>query len=118
MRGVNPGVLAGSAVAAEENSRHSRNTSKLGKIIGIVVSVVLLILIIGIAVCVDRRRKRKRDRQRTKLRETGVEDGDEESRPMVQQPVEVPRRLVLQPGGTYLPSHGEGMYGGGGYGPG
>lgn len=114
---INPGVLASSAAAAAESSRQNHNTSKLGKIIGIVISVVILILVIGIAVCYDRRRKRKSDRQGTKLRETGVEDGDEKSRPMVQQQMEVPRSLVLQPSATSFPSHSEAMYGGGGYGP-
>jgi hypothetical protein len=98
---VNPGVIAGTAVATEEEDKHNKNVSTRGRIIGAAVAVVLLIVIIVFAVCYDRSKKRKA-RQGTKLRNTGAGEIDEEARPMVQGPVGVPPPLMMQPGGTYF----------------
>jgi hypothetical protein len=119
---VNPGVIAGTAVATEEEDKHNKNISRRGRIIGAAVAAVLLIVIIVFAVCYDRSKKRKA-RQGTKLRTTGAGDIDEEARPMVQGPVGVPPPLMMQPGGTYFPPQyfppqGEGMYAGNAYGQG
>ena len=114
IRGVNPGVLAGTAVITAEEDRKNTNTSTKGKIIGIVVAAVLLIVIIVLAVCYDRSKKRKA-RQGTKLREPRAGEMDEEARPMVQEQIGAPRPSMMQPGGTYFPPQAEGMYVGGGY---
>ncbi|KAE9376411.1 hypothetical protein N431DRAFT_452834 [Stipitochalara longipes BDJ] len=117
---VNPGVIAGTEVATEENEKNNKNISSRGRIIGIVAGVVIIIIVIVIAVCYDRSKKRKA-RQGTKLREMRGE-GDEEARPMVygQAPVGGQRASMQQPSGTYYPSQpgpqGEHMYAGGGYG--
>jgi hypothetical protein len=112
---VSPGVIAGTAVATAENEKNNKNISTKGRIIGVVVAAVILIVIIVFAVCYDRSKKRKA-RQGSQLRDTGAGEVDEEARPMVQGPVGVPRPSMMQPGGTYYPPQGDGMYAGGGYG--
>jgi hypothetical protein len=111
---VNTGILAGNAALIAENERSHKSTTKRGRIIGAAVAAAVLIVIIVLAICYDRAKKRKA-RQGTQIRETREGDMDEEARPMVLQPVGVPRPSMMQPSGTYFPPQGEGMYVGSGY---
>jgi hypothetical protein len=113
---VNPGVLAGTDVATQQNE-NDKNISSRGRIIGAAVAAVILIVIIGGAICYDRSKKRKA-RQGTRLRDTGAGEADEEARPMYQGSVGVPRPSMMPPDGTYFPPQGQAMYAGSAYGPG
>lgn len=104
--GVNPGVIAGSAVAAEENAK-KHPTTKKGAIIGIVIGVVCL-FILGIWAFWADRRKKKATRG-TKIAEVG--GTYEDVRPLAAEgyPMAVggqghaPTPMVLQSGVSYQP---------------
>lgn len=106
---VNPGFLAGSAVAATEKNEKNKNLSTRGRIIGEVTRAVLLAVI---AVCYDRRKKLKA-RHGSLLRDTGA--GEDEAVPMVYRPVGMQIRSIVQPDRAYFPPQGEGMNAGSGY---
>jgi hypothetical protein len=105
--GVNPGVIAGTAVAEEQNAKKTPTTKK-GAIIGIIIGSVCLLILIAGAVIASRRSKSKKARG-TKIAEVG--GTYEEVRPLAAEgyPMAVggaghtPAPMVLQPGVSYQP---------------
>jgi hypothetical protein len=103
---VNSGIIAGTAVAAEENAK-KHPTTKTGAIIGIIIGVVLLlILCVGAFLC--SRSKKKKAARGTKIAEVG--GTYEEARPLAAEgyPMAVggagyPVPTVLEPGTSYPP---------------